>query len=517
MESEERLRTLIESTPDTICFKDGQGRWLEANEANLKAFGLETVDYRGKTDAELAGLTDAIYGQALSACRESDEKAWESGEAFRVEESLVCGDGSLKFFDVIKVPLFREDGGRRGIIVLGRDVTQRKVTEKANRHLEGQLRQAHKMQAVGTLAGGIAHDFNNILAAILGYAEIAMEKAQRGGPAPMELKQITKAADRASILVRQILTFSRKMGSEKAPMDINKLVNESASVIMRTIPKMISTEVKLCQEPTVVIGDTAQIQSMLLNLATNARDAMPDGGRLLIRTDLCEAKEKVCNGCGRIFSGKYVRVSVSDTGQGMDRETMNHMFDPFFTTKEVGKGTGLGMATVFGILNEHGGHVVCESAPGRGSAFHLYLPLARPDEKPQGEPGGDPLACQGRGEKILVVDDEEPLREMAQSALEHCGYRVTTAENGEQALDIYRREEYGFDLVVMDVNMPGMGGAKCLARMLKLNPKAKVLLASGYAQEEDPAGGAASRAAGYLAKPYRLAELLDVIRKLIDG
>ena len=316
--------------------------------------------------------------------------------------------------------------------------------------------------------------------------------------------------------MRQILTFSRKMGSEKRPLDLNKLVMESASVIRRTIPKMISTEAELGGNLPVVPGDSAQIQSVLLNLATNARDAMPEGGRIIISTGQAVVEEKFCNACGQTFTGDYAVISVSDNGQGMDRDTIDHMFDPFFTTKEVGKGTGLGMATVFGILSEHKGHVVCDSAPGRGSTFHIYLPAVKPGRVTMGKKSAPASAMRGRGEKILVVDDEEQIRGMARSALTNNGYEVITAEDGEQALEIYRQAMGSIDLVILDLSMPGMGGGKCLDELLKLNPGVKVLLASGYALEDNQAGAAESRAAGYLTKPYRISELLEIIRELLE-
>ena len=518
-DSEERLRTLINSTPDIICFKDGEGRWLEANDADLKLFALEEVDYLGKTDYELAALTDPIYRQAFIVCRQSDKKAWRTGKIIREEETITDRDGSVHVFDVVKVPLFHKDGSRRGLIVLGRDVTQRKTAEDANRRLQGQLRQAHKMRAVGTLAGGIAHDFNNILAAIMGYAEMALNDANKGKPATAELRQIIKAADRATMLVRQILTFSRNMGTEKRVIDLNHLIKDTATVIRRTIPKMINTKLDLADDLPPMAGDGAQIQSVLLNLATNARDAMPDGGDLLIQTGLADVRDAVCNGCGRTFSGRYLKIIVSDNGQGMDRKTMTQMFDPFFTTKEVGKGTGLGMATVFGILRKHEGHVVCESEPEKGTTFHIYLPPTEQGNDLKDEDEEKPAASdgQGRGEIILVVDDEEQIRDMTASALLHGGYRVVTAGSGEQALEVFRRDGGSFDLVVLDISMPGMGGLECLSELLRLDPTVKVLLASGYALDSSSNLAEAPRAAGYLSKPYRLAQLLETVRDLLDG
>jgi CheY-like chemotaxis protein len=372
------------------------------------------------------------------------------------------------------------------------------------------------MEAVGTLAGGIAHDFNNILGAVIGYTELAQELAQDGDANGEELEQVLLAAERARDLVRQILTFSRKAEADLRPVSLNRAVREALKLLEPTLPKMIDIQARLAEDLRLVNADPTQVDQVLLNLAANAADAMPEGGRLTIETSNVVLGEEHRRRHPEASPGGYVMLSVADTGHGMDKQTAARIFDPFYTTKEVGKGTGLGLATVYGIVKAHNGYIYCASQPGQGTTFEMFLPVlhaAGPAEAGLDEPAGGP---PGGSETILLVDDEQALRTLGARALESRGYRVLTADNGEQALEIYRAQTGEVDLVIMDLGMPGMGGRKAMRSILDLNPRVKVVIASGYSPDAQVKDALEAGAAGYVAEPFRKADLLATVRGVLD-
>jgi CheY-like chemotaxis protein len=373
------------------------------------------------------------------------------------------------------------------------------------------------MEAVGTLAGGIAHDFNNILAAITGYSELALERARRGNTTPKELEQILKAADRAKELILQILAFSRTAETELKPLNLNRVVTDAIAIIERTIPKMIAVELNLARDLRPINGDSYQIEQVLLNLANNANDAMPDGGKLSIATSNASLDQEYANTHLEASPGDYVLLTVSDTGEGMDDETLEHIFEPFYTTKGVGKGTGLGLASVYGIVKSHGGHITCHSEQGKGATFKIYYPSLKPESLPVEAEKPDFDVMPGGSETILLVDDEETIRDLGQQILADLGYKVLVAQTGEEALDIFREQGPEIDLTVLDISMPGMGGHKCLQELLKIDPKAKVIIATGYSRSGRLKGTLDSGAAGYIAKPFRQRDLLHTIRSVLDA
>ena len=403
------------------------------------------------------------------------------------------------------------------LVTIYEDLTQQKKAEEQQRDMEAQLRHAQKMEAVGTLAGGIAHDFNNILAAVLGYSELALDEAAEGAAAPEEIKQIIEAANRAKVLVQQILAFSRKMSLEPKPLDLNLVIAGTVTIIERTIPKMISVKSNLSPNLGLIRGDHSQIEQVLLNLAGNAHDAMPEGGELTIAARNVTISEGQQDGPAGLPPGDYVRIKVSDTGTGINQDVMEHIFEPFYTTKEVGKGTGLGLASVYGIVKNHGGHIYCLSEPGAGASFTIHLPVLAADTEPRQDAQVEDDYDLSGSENILLVDDEDALRKIGANTLKSKGYRVTTAATGEEALDIYQAEDGGFDLVVLDLGMPGMGGQRALKEILALNPQAKVVIASGYLADRQVKVALESGAIGYVAKPFKRVEMLATIRNLLDG
>lgn len=395
---------------------------------------------------------------------------------------------------------------RPAVLCFARDVTDHK-------RLETQFQQAQKMEAVGTLAGGIAHDFNNLLQSILGYTEILLMD-DRLNHASQDLQQIKRAAERGGELTQQLLTFSRKVQSRLRPVNLNHEVIQVEKLLKRTIPKMIEVELRLAKDLKHIDADPAQIEQVLMNLAINSRDAMPEGGRLVIVTENVVLSEAFCKNLLEVKPGEYVQLMVSDTGHGMDRETIKHIFDPFFTTKGLGKGTGLGLAMVYGIVKSHNGYILCESEPGKGTTFRIYFPVIR-EEKIE-ESSKEDREIKGGSETILLVDDEDPLRNLGEQIFTKYGYKVIKAPNGEAAVKIYEEKRKDIDLILLDLIMPGMGGKKCLERLLQINPKAKVVIASGYSSEGSSQDLLKEGAKGFIGKPFNMKEMLQAIREVLD-
>ncbi len=384
--------------------------------------------------------------------------------------------------------------------------------------LEEGLRQAQKMDALGTLASGIAHDFNNILAAILGYSELALDELPPDRQnVRQNLAEINKSAMKARNLVRQILTFSRAVRGKKRPLSINNAVTESVAILARTLPKMVKLDLDLQEDLSPVRADPHQMEQVFINLATNAADAMDGSGRIAITTRDVAAEPLRCEVCGGELSGRHVLITVSDTGVGMSPEVRAKIFEPFFTTKGVGKGTGLGLSSVYGIVTEHGGHIFCKSKQGEGSTFFIHLP-ATSQRQPELEPEDvdAPESLGGNG-TIMVVDDEPAVRDIAQKMLSRNGYEVLLATSGEEGLALYKKRKGEIDLVLLDLGMPGMGGKACLTEIRRFDPNAKVLIASGYIQYEVTDELESLGAAGMVSKPYRKDDILKAVNEVLGS
>ncbi len=432
------------------------------------------------------------------------------------ETRMRRADGSLLPVQVDLVSVRDAQGNPAYRMATVQDITLRQQAEKAKDALEAQLRQAQKMEAIGTLAGGIAHDFNNILAAIMGYGELAQDLAREGRSNVRELAQVLEAAQRARNLVRQILTFGRKGEAQLRPLSLNKLVQQTLRMLEHSLPKMIAIETHLAPDLQPVNGDPGQMEQVILNLATNAADAMPEGGRLVIETQNVDLSQEYSRQHLEVLPGRHVLLMVSDTGQGMEPRVLEHIFDPFFTTKGVGKGTGLGLSTVYGIVKGHGGQVYCYSEPGLGTAFKIYLPVHQAQPQAPDPEISPPQRLLAGSERILLVDDEEALRDLGAKFLGNMGYQVRTAASGEEALEIYQAQGGAIDLVVMDLGMPGMGGHKTLMAILAIDPRAKVVIASGYSANGQVRASLESGGAGFVAKPFRRLDLLATVRQALD-
>jgi CheY-like chemotaxis protein len=373
------------------------------------------------------------------------------------------------------------------------------------------------MEAVGTLAGGIAHDFNNILQAISGYIELLLAKEKKDRSSLRHLSEIDRAVQRAAELVQQLLTFSRKVDPELKPINLNNIVRQSVKMLERTIPKMIGIEIRLSDDLKTIKSDPIQLEQVLMNIGANAMDAMPQGGELVISTENVTLDENFCNLHIGSKAGDYVRLSISDTGHGMEEETIKHIFDPFYTTKEIGQGTGLGLAMVYGIVKSHDGYILCDSKPGQGTIFSIYLPVSRTEHVSDVLLSRDPGVVLGGSETILLVDDDEAVVEIASDILKENGYRILTADCGEKALSIHEENADGIDLVILDLGMPGMGGQGCLEKLLTVNPSLKVIIASGYSADAQVKDALDYGAKDFLGKPYRLVDLLRKVRQVLDA
>jgi two-component system, cell cycle sensor histidine kinase and response regulator CckA len=402
----------------------------------------------------------------------------------------------------------RDTPGRlRHVIAAGLDVTEQ-------RRLEEQLRQAQKMETLGTLVGGIAHDFNNQLTIILGNLTLARADAAPDGTAIRELADAEAAAQRCADMTQSLLTFSRRRIPRPQMLDLNAVVAEAARLMQRLLPATICVKVEAETGPTAVVGDRTQLHQVLINLAVNARDAMPTGGTLMLATAGAVVDTAYCVRNVEARPGDFLVLTVADTGTGMAPEVRSHLFEPFFTTKPVGQGTGLGLAVVYGIVKAHGGWISVTSAPGQGTTFAVYLPVAPAEAAHAAEAGPPPV--RGGRECVLVVDDEDMVRHLARCVLERWGFQVLTAADGEQALTTYRSRGPEIDLVVLDFAMPHMTGLEVLRNLRRLNPGVRVIFASGYVDSPESETLLIAGARAFVPKPYRPEELIRRVRQVLD-
>ncbi|GAW68498.1 PAS/PAC sensor hybrid histidine kinase [Geoanaerobacter pelophilus] len=407
-----------------------------------------------------------------------------------------------------KIPLFDNQGKVRFLLGIAEDITERK-------QLEEKLLQSQKMEAIGQLAGGVAHDFNNILMVILGYGSILVNEETLPERQKEQVEQIMNAADKAAKLTSDLLAFSRKQVIKPATMDLNDIILHVEKFLSRIIGEDVQLRARLTPRELQVDVDRGQIEQVLINLATNARDAMPKGGLLTIETSAQRIDEAFAQANGIGVPGPYAVISISDTGAGMDEQTRRRIFEPFFTTKEVGKGTGLGMSIVYGIIQQHSGFVNVYSEPGLGTTFRIYLPFSEQSAEAALEPEVA-VAPPGGTETILVVEDEPDLRLLLQNILSGAGYRVLLAENGQVAADLYAARAGEIALVLMDMIMPGMSGKEACHVIRAVDPAAKVLYTSGYTMDIIKSRDLLDEGTELLMKPVRPVELLKKVREMLD-
>jgi len=385
---------------------------------------------------------------------------------------------------------------------------------RERRRLETQVNQLRRFEAIGRLAGGIAHDFNNVLGSILGWADLGQADLPEGHRARERLNKISAQAERAAALTRQLLAFARRQVLEPQNLDVNLLISESISLMGKVIGEHVQIDLRLADGLEPAWADASQMEQIIMNLCINARDAMPAGGQLTIRTSMEEVKEGAEEFRSYFRPGRYILLTIADTGTGMDAMTMEHIFEPFFTTKEVGKGTGLGLATVYGIVKQHNGIIDVESEVGRGTKFHIYLPAGRGimavREK---RPAAD--TCRGT-ETILIAEDNDDLREAAREMVEALGYRVLLAHDGQEAVQLFAENAGTVDLVLLDVVMPKLHGQLAREQMIALKPELPVIFTTGYASEADSLSSMGNNRVRVLQKPYGTIVLGQKIRALLD-
>jgi len=493
------LRSLIDSIPDHIFYKDRDGTYLGCNVAFEK--------YVDRSEADVIGRTahDLFPRQVSAQYDDIDRRVIEEGKPQRTEEWLDYADGRRGLVEVIKTPYYGPEGQVLGLIGMARDITERK-------RLEEQLQQAQKMEAVGQLAGGIAHDFNNLLTAILGNVGLLLSRPPPGLAGDEPLHEIETAAVRAADLTRQLLGFSRQTMLRLEPTNLNSAIAETVGMLRRTIDPRITVDVRATGDVWWVQADPGQISQVLLNLCLNARDAMPQGGTLTLETKNTVVEEDYRRLHLGARAGEFVRLRVRDTGCGIPDDVLPRIFDPFFTTKEPGKGTGLGLAMVFGIVTQHRGWIECHSEVDCGTYFDIYLPRSLDEGRPVVRVL--PPAPQGGKETILLVDDESIIRSLGRTILQQYGYRVLLAEDGLEAVDIYRKEGETIDLVILDINMPRLSGGDTLQHLSQLDAGVRVLFSSGYSAEQVIV---TEGVLGFVHKPYRPQELAAAVRSALDG
>jgi hypothetical protein len=493
------LEGLFASVPDIVCYKDRELKFLGGNPAFEQLAGRPVASVIGRT-------CDDVFPQGWAdRLRAAESRVLATGETVRGKEWVAYPDGRQALLDIAVSPLRGDDGTPAGLIVTGRDVTEQS-------RLEEQLRQSQKLEAVGRLAGGIAHDFNNLLTVILGNLELVRVGAGREEVADL-LAATERAARQAADLTKQMLGFARREPLKTTTIDLNALVQDSIALLRRTIDPRITIRFEPGVDLRTVAADPVQIQQVLMNLCLNARDAMPDGGTLTIETANAPAARHPDGGTAD-RKAEFVRVSVTDTGVGMTEEVRAKIFEPFFTTKDVGQGTGLGLAVVYGVARAHGGWVECASAPGTGSRFDVYLPRGIVTKEAVPDRVAPHAPPRGRGELILVADDEPLVRTLARTALERHGYRVLVAADGVEAVDVFRREAGKVSLAILDASMPQMSGRQACEAIRRIDPSVRVLFASGHSVADVPP---ADSATALLHKPYTPTSLAAAVRQILDG
>ncbi|MGB5423544.1 MAG: ATP-binding protein [Desulfobacterales bacterium] len=500
-----------------LIILDADAKVVWVNRALERYFGLTKgsligKDYRQVIDRQYKGIVEDSreLARRLTASPAEDSPA----EPFECHV-LPGGSRRERWLE------HRSQAIQTGVFAGGRiehftDISDRKKMEEAGRRLNAQLQQAQKMEAIGILAGGVAHDFNNLLQAISGYTQLLLMNKPADHPDVDMLNAIEKASGRAGSLTQQLLAFSRRVESRLQPTNLNTLIRLVKKILDRTLPKMIQIRLALAENLSEIAADDVQIEQMLMNLALNARQAMPDGGQLTFATRNVFIDLAGCAAQPDLPTGEYVHLSVTDTGSGMDDKIRQHIFEPFYSTRGIGEGSGLGLSMVYGIVKNHRGSIECTSNEGRGTEFNLYFPVIAVETSAGAQRTDKKGDLLGGDETVLIVDDDPALVTLGQHVLELYGYHALTAESGEAALAAYRAHGECIDLIVLDLNMPGMGGEKCLAEMVRLKPTIKLILTSGYPPDGNLRETLAAAGCEFIGKPYPLNALLRTVRDVLN-
>jgi two-component system cell cycle sensor histidine kinase/response regulator CckA len=499
---DELFRLITENAADMIAVVDADGRRLYNSPSYERILGYTSQDMESATSF------DQIHPDDSEKVRKAFTEALRTGAGHSVEYRMRHKDGRWRTLESRASTIFDERGKAARLVTVNRDVTER-------RSLEEQFRQAQKMEAVGRLSGGVAHDFNNLLGVIIGYGEIVQERVDAANPLRGSIDEILKAAHRAASLTRQLLAFSRQQVLDPKVLDLNAVVKDMEKMLQRLIGEDIELKTELGPALGRIRADQGQIEQVILNLCVNARDAMPDGGKLTLSTSNFYMDEDFTRRYPYpVQVGEYVLFTAGDSGIGMDATTRARIFEPFFTTKEKGKGTGLGLSMVYGVVKQSGGYIEVSSEPGSGAAFKIWLPKVEAAIADQ-EPVGIPATLQGT-ETILLVEDEPALRSLARHQLESCGYSVLEAGSGADALELAGKYEGTIHLLFTDVVMPAMNGRALADALLLQRPQLRVVFTSGYTGQTVGAHGVLDEGSFFLPKPFTREGVARKIREALD-
>jgi len=499
-----KFSVAVEHSPLSIVITDTSGKIEYVNQ--------HFSDLTGYSSEEAIGANPKILKSGETTVEEYREM-WETilaGGEWRGEFYNRKKDGGLYWEQAYLSPIRDNSNHITNFIAIKEDITERKI-------LENQLRHSQKMEAIGQLAGGIAHDFNNILTAIIGYASIMQLKLPDDSPLKKSAEQIAATADRGATLTQGLLAFSRKQASNPVVVNLNEVLDRVHQLLLRLISEDINLEIILSSQALPVMADSVQIEQVLMNLATNARDALPDGGGIVIKADKVKVDSDFVLASGFGQPGEYALLTFTDNGKGMGDDVVKHIFEPFYTTKELGKGTGLGLSIVYGIIKKHGGYISCHSTVGTGTSFHVYLPLLTGSASVEEKVSAVSNMPDNGADVILVAEDNDIARDFARDILEEFGYSVLLARDGEETLEVFKENLDRIDLIILDVIMPKLKGREVYDAVMAIDPSMKILFCSGYSRDDIISQGALERGMNFLAKPFTPKELLIKIRGVLDS
>jgi PAS domain S-box-containing protein len=499
----QRFQTLVDQAPFGIAMIDGEGKFTYVNPRMGEIVGYTIDDI-----PDIETWFNVVFPSATE--RQNAKTAWlddvrdqTAGQRRPRVRNIICKDETKRIVSFIPVKL--ETGG---YFISCVDMTEHKK-------LETELQQALKMEAIGQLAGGVAHDFNNILTVISGYAGIINMRLNANDPYSNYVKQILSSSEKAATLVQSLLAFSRKQVINPKPLSLNETIARIEKFLLRLINEDVALKTILCDEDLIIMADSGHLDQVFMNLAANARDAMPQGGTITISTTVTTIGEDPGSINGQMRPGPYALIAVADTGTGMDEKTKERIFEPFFTTKAAGKGTGLGLSTVYGIIKQHNGHIEVDSKPGKGTIFSIYLPVVNKDIERKA-PVPIMTAPRGKGETVLVAEDQEQVRRLMTTMLESYGYKVLQAVDGEDAVRLFMANK-DVDLLVLDAVMPKKNGKQVYDKVKRVRSDTKVLFVSGYAGDVIQQKGLFEEKLNFLSKPVLPNTLLQKIRDILDG
>jgi signal transduction histidine kinase/FixJ family two-component response regulator len=513
----DRLVTFMETLPDAVVLKDGQGRWLLTNQVAKIRFQLEDYPWQGKTDIQLA-TERPEFRTVHEACANSDELAWETAGGVVDYEEMTGPDNQQQILEVRKMPIFDEHCQRKALVIIGRDITARKIAEQEQEKLTRQLHQAKKMESIGLMAGGVAHDLNNILSGIVGYPELILQGLPLDSKLRKPINAILRSGKNAAVVVADLLTVARGAAGIREVHDLNILVREYLDspecVQLRSLHQEVTFQEQCGAETAMVLCSPVHVKKCLMNLVVNGAESIVGKGQVSVTTSN-ECLDKKQAEIIKVQAGEYVVLHVRDSGSGIEEKDLEHIFEPFYTRKVMGRsGTGLGLAVVWNTMEDHNGKVVVDSS-GSGTCFKLYFPLT---ERRAAVPNDSAAAedLNGNNEHILIVDDESYLQELGCEMLEVLGYQVDAVASGEEAIEFVRKRPV--DLLVLDMMMdPGMNGRQAYQEILRLYPEQRAIVVSGFSESEDVKETLQLGASCFIRKPYLLDQLGRAVRDALVG